>query len=97
MSETFDTNDRKGCKEQPCDDASRYGDGTLRLLVEILDKEINEAKAAYRLSIINSNEFAKAMSDYAWGLQMFRSRLIDRTKEKACSAGGTTPTSTPSP
>jgi hypothetical protein len=31
MSKTCDDSERKGCKEQPCDEAKRCTDGTLRL------------------------------------------------------------------
>jgi hypothetical protein len=98
MAKTFDNNDRKGLTESPCDDASRYTDGTLRLSGEEIAKMLERA-VYWHLYWSRSAEGYAITEDYAKQVTALgvAKRLIEAaTKEKACSAGGTTPTSTPS-
>lgn len=97
MAKTFDNNDRKGLTESPCDDASRYTDGTLRLCLEEIDGQAREAKAMARQARqAGWKEVARRTMQYRNGLLHAKSILLKHTKEKACSAGSTTLTSMPS-
>jgi hypothetical protein len=98
MSETFDTNDRKEPKDGSTDEAKRYPDGTVRLAGEEIAKMLERA-VYWHLYWSRSAEGYAITEDYAKQVTALgvAKRLIEAaTKEKACSAGGTTPTSTPS-
>lgn len=97
MPETFNRDDRKGLTESPCDDASRYTDGDLRLALEEMHREY-----VYANSVANgygstmSDKDAKRWAQFARAYSISCALLRQAIKQKACSAGGTTPTSTPS-
>lgn len=92
------TNEITGPKDGPGDDASRYGDGTFRLCLEEIDAEMQKAMNDARMyEAYGQRADKRECLFYARGLRKSKSILLKHTKEKACSAGGTTPTSTPSP
>jgi hypothetical protein len=85
-----------GCTEQPCDDASRYGDGTLRLIEAYIAKRLEASLEDMKGKYAGDSDFhyEDGYSDACTEIRRYVAQII---KEKACSAGGTTPTSTPSP
>ena len=93
------TNEITGPKDGPGDDASRYGDGTLRLALDLMLKE-----AAYNARMEQMfrmddelSRTADAYHNYATLYSAAAASIRCAIKEKACSAGDTTSTSTPSP
>jgi hypothetical protein len=100
MPEACDNNDRKGLMESPCDDASRYGDGTLRRALQWF-----RMKAAYNSR--TAERIRRRTPDYPYDGDAYDDKAMlysiaaetieEALKQRACSAGGRTPTSTPSP
>lgn len=97
MTKECDTTERKGLTESPCDEASRYTDGDLRLAAKEIAHEIRRADANVEYGeefeektfIAEAKRIAKAFR--------IASALIDAAiKERYAKRKARRPTSTPS-
>ncbi len=95
MAEPCNTDERKAVTETACDDASRYGDGDLRLALKLMRR-----KAAYNLRTarnlkVNVPQYPELERERMHFEKLYSAAAaaIEETlKQRAHLAGGTTPT-----
>jgi len=91
MKNECDSDDRKGLTESPCDDASRYTDGTLRLCLKEIARERRRAARISNSALDNGETDQCTWHDgISEGLRLAAAILRKHTKEKHAQqeAGG---------